>query len=525
MMGSGIYVISPEVAKKAGPACVLSYMIAGIASMLAALAYAEFGVRFPRAGSAYSYVYFSMGEFLAFIVGWNVILENTLAISAVIQACGAYIDSLMNGAISKFIISNIGTLTTDVEHSYFNTEPRLLAIAIMLVFVVILLLGTSGTSSVGNVLCAINIGMLLMIVAIGIWKGDVRNWTNASTGGFFPKGWQGVFSAASMCFFSYGGFDAISAAGEEAKDPRRSMPIATIVAMMTVTVLYTAVAACLTLLRNWTQISQNDGFPDAMQHNEVYWAKYLVTIGAMCGMTTVSVVTLYTIVRAAYSMAEDGLLCPLFAVISKRTQVPQYSMLIFACVSTTIAVFFNIETIVDMLSIGTLMAYMMVTCGLVVYRYCGTGDVSLEFRRFPRLNRVRPPFIGQRAFVYLNLALIIALSFILSFAVQGLWNDPTYLSQITAGTLILVLTSLLSALEEVPDPCQTYRMPLMPWMAVVSIMVNCVLMSTLPGITWVRLIVWLLIGSIIYFTYGIRNSELERRYAACGKNPENNIAL
>ncbi|OQR73061.1 cationic amino acid transporter 4-like [Tropilaelaps mercedesae] len=201
MVGSGIYVISPETAKKAGPACVISYIIAGIASMLAALAYAEFGVRYPRAGSAYSYLYFSMGEFLAFIVGWNILLENILATSAVAQTCAAYIDSLAHRTISNFIHKYVGTLTSVLSNnpaataatvnltshsatnisSYFNDEPHLLVLLIMVAFVVILLLGTSGMSWVGKILCGFNICLLAVIIGIGIWKGSIENWTNPDT--------------------------------------------------------------------------------------------------------------------------------------------------------------------------------------------------------------------------------------------------------------------------------------------------------------------------------------------------------
>ncbi|XP_022699419.1 cationic amino acid transporter 4-like isoform X2 [Varroa jacobsoni] len=507
MIGSGIYVISPEAARKAGPACVISYVIAGIASMLAALAYAEFAVRFPRAGSSYSYVYFSVGEFVAFIVGWNVLLENTLALSIVAQTCGAYIDSITNYVVSNFVRENVGRLVAMPANSvntsrsgvtglvtYLNTEHQFLVLVLMAVFVVIVLLKASRTLLVGNVLCGLSICLLIIIIGIGIFKGNFYNWTNSNTGGFLARGWQGVFNAASICFFSYGGFDAISAAAEEAKDPRRSMPIATIIAMLIVTMLYTAVAGCLTLLRNWTQIRMTDGFPEAMNYNGIYWAQYIITAGALCGMTAVAVVTLYTVVRISFSMAEDGLICPLFAKISKRSQVPQYSTLMFAGFSALVAMFFNTDTTVDMLSIGTLTAYMMVTCGLISNRFTGTSNLSaLRLRYFRRFESHLSIIFNQRTYIFSNLIIIILTSFGMSFFIQGLWTDSTYGSPILLSLLLVTSTILLAVLQEVPDPYQSYKMPLMPWLAVVSLVFDSVLISTLPSVTWIRFLVWLTI--------------------------------
>lgn len=270
MMGSGIYVLTPAVAKGvAGPALIVSYIVAGVASLLAALAYAEFGVRFPRAGSAYSYSYFSVGEFWAFFVGWNVVLENVIGISAVSRACSAYIDSLTHGAIKGYIMN----VTGELPGPYLSAHPDFLALLIIVLYVAFMSVGVQATSWLNNILCCVNIFVLFIIIGVGAYFADFTNWTNPDTGGFAPFGVHGILAASAACFFAYVGFDAIAAAGEEAVNPQRSLPIATFISMSVVTVLYVAVSAVLTLMVNYKDIVPDSGLPDALEMKGAVWAK------------------------------------------------------------------------------------------------------------------------------------------------------------------------------------------------------------------------------------------------------------
>ncbi|KAL3227564.1 hypothetical protein MRX96_024113 [Rhipicephalus microplus] len=342
MMGSGIYVLTPSVAKNiAGPALIVSYMVAGIASLLAALAYAEFGVRFPRAGSAYSYSYFSVGEFWAFFVGWNVVLENVIGISAVARACSAYIDSLTHGAIKGAIMNTTGEL----PGPYLSPYPDFLALGIIAVYVAFMSVGVQATSWLNNILCCVNIFVLFIIIGVGGYYADFDNWTNPETGG--------------LC--------------EEAKNPQRSLPIATFISMTVVTVLYVAVSAVLTLMVNYKDIVPDSGLPDALETKGAIWAKIVVIIGALCGMSTVLIGTLYALTRIAYAMADDGLIMHLFGTVNKRTKIPLIAMYVFSALAGLLAVILDIETLVEMMSIGTLFAYLVVSGGIIIFRVAKEG--------------------------------------------------------------------------------------------------------------------------------------------------------
>lgn len=270
MMGSGIYVLTATVAKSvAGPAIVVSFLISGIASLLAAFSYAEFGVRFPKAGSAYSYTYLAVGEFWAFLVGWNVVLENVIGLAAVARACSAYIDSLLGNVIKFWTEEHVGRINVP----FFSEEPDLFAFVIIVVALVVMSVGVRASSHINNIFSMINIAVALLIICVGSYFADTKNWTNPETGGFMPYGWHGVLAASASCFYAYVGFDSIASSGEEAKDPQKSLPLATFISMSIVTVIYISISAVLTLMVSYVDITSESGLPDALAANGATWAK------------------------------------------------------------------------------------------------------------------------------------------------------------------------------------------------------------------------------------------------------------
>ncbi|KAG0433188.1 hypothetical protein HPB47_020146 [Ixodes persulcatus] len=271
MMGSGIYVLTATVAKSvAGPAIVVAFLISGVASLLAAFSYAEFGVRFPKAGSAYSYTYLAVGEFWAFIVGWNVVLENVIGLAAVARACSAYIDSLLGNIMKSWSEEHVGRINVP----FFSEEPDLFAFVIILAFLIIMSVGVRASTHINNIFSMVNIGVALLVIAVGSYFANLDNWTNPDTGGFMPFGWHGVLAASASCFYAYVGFDSIASSGEEARDPQKSLPIATFVSMSIVTVVYVAISAVLTLMVNYKDITSESGLPDALAANGATWAKW-----------------------------------------------------------------------------------------------------------------------------------------------------------------------------------------------------------------------------------------------------------
>ncbi|XP_070389196.1 cationic amino acid transporter 4-like [Dermacentor albipictus] len=540
MMGSGIYVLTATVARSvAGPAVVLSFLISGVASLLAAFSYAEFGVRFPRAGSAYSYTYLAVGEFWAFLVGWNVVLENVIGLAAVARACSAYVDSLLGNVIKTWTADHVGR----IHATFFSEEPDLFAFVFIVVFVVVMSLGVRASSHINNIFSIVNIGIALLIVAVGSYFANIENWTNPATGGFVPYGWHGVLAASASCFYAYIGFDSIATSAEEASDPQRSLPLATFLSMSIVTVVYVSISAVLTLMVNYTEITSESGLPDALAANGATWAKVIVIIGAVCGMVTVLMGNVYALTRIVYAMAEDGLLFAWFSRVHQRTQLPLAAMYAFTVLSALLAIFLDIHTLVEMMSIGTLLAYLVVSASLIIVRYMpvsrlmgeesqepadmtkpcfaddesifdGAGDVAGRLRAtFAFLHRLYPFNQPPGIVVSYCITTLTLDVFLLSFLTQLL------LEPISGGSfwaiLLVVLLSLVALfcfvvilMHQQSTALLHYKMPLVPLLPTLSIILNATLMTTLQPLTWVRLLIWVAVGLLVYFSYGIRHSKL-----------------
>lgn len=366
MVGSGVYVLTSSVARNiAGPAIVLSFIISGFASFLSALCYAEFSVRYPKCGSAYSYTYLALGELWSFVVGWNMVLENVIGTAAVSRACSAYIDSLLDGQIRNYTLAS---LTSSIGLNYVSEHVDLFAFFIVIVLMVFLTFGVKVTTYLNNVFSLVNITVILIIIIVGIYYSDINNWKNVPNG-FMAYGWKGVFAGSATCFYAYIGFDSISSSGEEAKDPQRSIPMATLISMTIATISYVGVSAVLTLMIPYNQINAESGLPDALGAHGAVWAKFVVIVGASCGMITVLIGTMYSLTRVVYSMAIDGLLLSCMANINQRTHLPLFAMYFFASIGAILALFIDITTLIEMMSIGTLIAYLVVSASVIVVRY------------------------------------------------------------------------------------------------------------------------------------------------------------
>lgn len=543
MVGSGIYVLTSSVSHNiSGPGIVVAFIISGVASLLAALCYAELGVRYPRSGSAYSYTYLAVGEFWAFIVGWNVALENIIGLAAVSRACSAYIDSLMGQMIKNATNDLVGTNHPGVLAESFD----FLAPAILIVFVVFLSFGAKVTSYINNVFSMINIGVIVLIICVGAYYSDIKNWTNPKTGGFLPYGWEGVFAGSASCFYAFVGFDAIATAGEEAREPQKSIPIATFLAMGIATIAYVGVSSVLTLMVSYKDITSDAGLADAFAVHNATWVKFIVIIGALCGMATGLIGGLFALTRIIYSMADDGLLFTFFSRVSERTQIPLIAMYVFSLLSGILAMLFDINTLVELLSIGTLMAYLVVSASVLILRYqprrlisaysnesqelCSMGGGSNTPGSEEKLSPIEEcsgqlkdryyflsRFIcfGLEPGMLVNLCVIalIILFLLLGGMIKVL--QSYLLAKEWWAILIIVVLTVLSLLafiiigihEQSSMPLK-YKVPLVPFIPVFSILCNSFLMTNLMAVTWLRLLIWIAIGLILYFTYGITHSKL-----------------
>ena len=358
-----------------GPATVVSYLLAGLAATLASLCYAEFGARVPKAGSAYTYTYVTMGEFWAFIIGWNIILEHILGSASVARAWSGSLDSMFNGAIKNGTMTHIGQITVPWMSDY----PDFIALLIVIIVMIFVAFGAKISANFNSLFTGINMVVILLIISVGFSLGRTENWSNS----FVPYGYPGIFAGAATCFYAYIGFEGIAVAGEEAKNPARSIPIATGLSMIIVTVLYIGSSASLTLMIPFTDVDVAAPFPAAFEERGMHWARFVVAVGTLFGITTSLIGSIFSMPRAVYSMASDGLFFGIFSYVHPKSQTPIVSIAVFGLISGLFALLIDIETLVEFLSIGTLLSFTLVAACVIVLRYKPTDQLQFQLKPDP----------------------------------------------------------------------------------------------------------------------------------------------
>ena len=364
MVGAGIYVLTGTVARDiAGPSTVISYLIAGFAALLSALCYAEFGARVPKTGSAYTYTYVTIGEIWAFIIGWNIILEHLLGAASVGRAFSGAVDSIFDHAIMNATIDHIGTMHVGEIETY----PDFVAFIGVLFSIGFIAGGAKLSIHVNNILTSINLSVVIFIIVLGFILAEPDNWSKR--GGFIPYGTQGVVAGAATCFYAYIGFEGIAIGGEEATNPSKSIPTATCIAVILVTLLYMSCSAVLTLMVPCFDLDVVAPFPDAFAQRGFGWARIIVAGGSLFGLMTSLLGSMFSLPRVVYAMSVDGLFFQTFGYIYPKTQTPLVAILTFGIFAAFLALLIDIETLVELLSIGTLLAFTMVAASILILRY------------------------------------------------------------------------------------------------------------------------------------------------------------
>jgi basic amino acid/polyamine antiporter, APA family len=358
IIGTGIFVLTGVAAADyAGPALVISFIIAAIACGCAALCYSEFAAMVPVAGSAYTYGYIALGEFWAWIIGWDLILEYAFAIGAVAIGWSGYFANIM---------SNIGiTLPAMLTKApYAGGIVNLPAMLIIALVTWINIKGVRQSSSVNNVIVAIKLAVVLLFIVLGFSNVNPANWHP-----FMPYGWNGVFSGASVIFFAYIGFDAVSTAAEEVKNPQKDLPRGIILSLIICTVLYIIVSAILTGMVPYLDFKgQAAPVAFALQQVGYHWGAAIISVGAICGLTSVLLVMLFGQSRILFVMSRDGLLPGIFGHINQKYKTPARSSLIIGIITAIVAGFLPIGIVAELTNIGTLCAFMIVAAAVIVLR-------------------------------------------------------------------------------------------------------------------------------------------------------------
>lgn len=376
IIGAGLFSITGiAAAENAGPAIILAFMIAGIGCSFASLCYSELASMIPISGSAYTYAYVTMGEFVAWLIGWNLILEYAIGASTVAISWSAYAVSLLHDfgiELSPLVSASPWqtiTTSTGIEMTGMVNLP---ALFIVLIISIILILGIKQSALTNAIMVFIKVSVTIIFICLGIWYINVSNYTPflpENTGKFGEFGWSGVMRASGVVFFAYIGFDAVSTVAQETKNPQRNLPIGIIGSLIICTLLYILFSFVMLGLVNYKDLNVAAPVALAIDQTPYPWLQGLVKLAILTGLTSVILVLLLGQSRIFYSMASDGLLPPLFSKILPRFQTPWISNLILMFFVGLTASFAPLAAVGHMTSIGTLLAFLIVCLGVLILRY------------------------------------------------------------------------------------------------------------------------------------------------------------
>ena len=361
IIGTGIFVLTGTGAVQAGPALMVSFILAAIACALAALAYAEFASTIPVAGSIYTYSYATLGELAAWVIGWDLMLEYGLATSAVSVGWSGYLQSLLSGfGISLPMALTAAPGAVPGHFTLFNLP----AFLVMMVITSLLSIGIKESARVNNVMVAIKVAVVLMVIGVGVFHVTPANWHP-----FMPNGWNGVFGAAAVMFFAFIGFDSVSSAAEEVKNPKRDVPIGIISSLAVSAVLYVAVAAVVTGIvpsAQFANISHPVSY--ALQVVGQRWVAGFIDLGAVLGMLTVILVMSYGQTRIIYAMSRDGLLPARLSTVHPKFGTPFFTTWLVGLFFGLIGALVPLNVLAELINIGTLAAFSMVSIAVLILR-------------------------------------------------------------------------------------------------------------------------------------------------------------
>ena len=436
IVGAGIFVISGTAeAEHAGPAVLISFAVAGLGCLFAGLCYAEFASLIPESGSSYTYAYATMGRFMAWFIGWNMVLEYLVSAATVAVGWSGYFLSLLRNFAIGFpaAFANAPLAGPGIAELHFTGAlVNLPAVALTAGLTVFLVIGVRESALFNNVMVAIKIGILILVILFGlpyVRRANMTPFLPPNSGEWGHFGFSGIIAASGLIFFAYIGFESVSVAASEARNPRRDIPIGILGSLLVCTVLYILIAFVLAGITDWRTLDVPNPVSFAVGRiPALRWLVVPVDIGALAGLATVTFVALYGQSRVFYAMARDGFLPPLFAIVHPRFKTPHLGTIVTGVVAALLAAIFPLDILADLVSIGTLLAFIVVCTGIMILR--------------------------------------------------------------------------LSA----PHARRVFRTPWVWFVAPAGVLTCALMMVSLSNATWIRLVLWTILGLAIYFAYGRRHA-------------------
>lgn len=535
MLGPGLYVATGQIARDtAGPAIVISLAVAAVPAILSSLCYAEFSARVSKTGSSYVYTYIALGEIWAFAIGWNLILENVLASALIGNEFSKFINSISGDRIYKFMTKHVAHWSV----RGFRPFPDVIAFTIIMIFTVLSATGPRKPALFMRVSTLINLLVVLFVVLSGFYFMDTSNWETLEK--FAPYGFNGIMTGASLSYFAFLGFDIINSSSEETKNPKRVVPFANAVSTYVGVFIYLITAAILTLIIPYKKLSFYSPLPDAFTYKGFHIGKYFVAIGGFCGMSSALLTFIYAGTRLIYAMANDGLLFQVLAKINNRTNIPLRAALLCGTSAAVIALFLDLTDLVEMLSIGTLLAYTAVPLAVLLERYrslelsefhterqeedmpddggvtcCGKlqerikTTYSTSSKEYPSKHDFRRTLGDEPSEHTHRMAGVAAACLLFAFFGFSLTVSPggTLLLIIKRNPVVLFVSCLMAVIFILAMvllfllPTKRVRIfhavPCVPFVPLTSILFNIYLLTNLSRWTWARFAVWMFLGKYL----------------------------
>ncbi|GMI65034.1 cationic amino acid transporter 2 [Hibiscus trionum] len=553
-IGAGVYILVGTVAREhAGPALTFSFLIAGIAAALSAFCYAELASRCPSAGSAYHYSYICVGEGVAWLIGWALILEYTIGGSAVARGISPNLALLFGGENSlPFFLARQYIPGLDVV-----VDPC----AAVLVFIVtgLLCVGIKESTLAQAIVTTANVCAMIFVIVAGSYLGYKTGWAGYELPtGYFPFGVDGMLAGSATVFFAYIGFDSVASTAEEVKNPQRDLPLGIAAALSICCGLYMLISVVIVGLVPYYAMDPDTPISSAFASHGMQWAAYIITIGAFTALCSTLMGSMLPQPRILMAMARDGLLPSFFSDVNKRTQVPVKSTLATGIVAAILAFVMDVSQLAGMVSVGTLLAFTMVAISVLILRYVPPDEVpfpsslqesidSVTLRYSTRGISGKNPEIStsgdssqplldsknvavekqealaswtlseenRRKVAGWTIMLLCVGAFGLTFAASNLWI-PRLIRLTCCGVGGLLLLSGLVVLTCIDQDDARHNFghtggftcPFVPLLPIACILINVYLLINLGAATWARVSVWLLIGAVVYMFYGRSHSSL-----------------